>query len=232
MRFSRRGAIQIYIYFYFLFLLLSLHTAVAPWWKATGKGRCGVFAWVYESCVIHTWALQRWVPNCGALYKCLSFYRSIIVAFMTIRWSYIWFTNHRQPNKQTDDEVRFAVRRSVAWKASCGELKRSSWMDPINTNRAVYIGRWSPGAVKSQVPSLQCIEASSSSSRMEFLCAVPVDSNDLITHARPGVKPGFHYSSWRPELTARVDGWPVSITRQHGPCWRARVSTSRVDGPE
>ena len=34
-----------------------------------------------------------------------------------------------------------------------------------------------------------------------------------------------------PELTARVDGWPVSITRQRGPCWRARVSNSRVDGP-
>ena len=33
------------------------------------------------------------------------------------------------------------------------------------------------------------------------------------------VKPGFHYPSWRPELTARVDGWPVSITGQHGPCW-------------
>ena len=45
------------------------------------------------------------------------------------------------------------------------------------------------------------------------------------------LKPGFHYQSWRPELTARVDGWPVSITRQHGPCWRARVSTSQVDGP-
>jgi len=30
-------------------------------------------------------------------------------------------------------------------------------------------------------------------------------------------------------LTAWVDRWPVSITRQHGPCWRARVSTSRVD---
>jgi len=29
------------------------------------------------------------------------------------------------------------------------------------------------------------------------------------------LKPGFHYPSWRPELTARVDGWPVSITRQH-----------------
>ena len=42
---------------------------------------------------------------------------------------------------------------------------------------------------------------------------------------------GFHYPSWRPELTAQVDGWPVSITRQHGPCWRARISTSRVDGP-
>ena len=47
---------------------------------------------------------------------------------------------------------------------------------------------------------------------------------------RVAVKPGFHYPSWRPELTARVDGWPVSITRQHGPCWRGRVSTSR-DGP-
>jgi len=34
-----------------------------------------------------------------------------------------------------------------------------------------------------------------------------------------------------PELMARVDGRPVSITRQHGPCWLARVSTSRVDGP-
>jgi len=45
------------------------------------------------------------------------------------------------------------------------------------------------------------------------------------------LKPGFHYPSWRPELTARVDGWLVSITCQHGPCWRARVSTSRVDGP-
>jgi len=31
------------------------------------------------------------------------------------------------------------------------------------------------------------------------------------------------------ELTARVDGWPVSNTHQHGPCWWARVSTSRVD---
>jgi len=28
-------------------------------------------------------------------------------------------------------------------------------------------------------------------------------------------------------VTARVDGWPVSITRQHGPCWWATVSTSK-----
>jgi len=28
------------------------------------------------------------------------------------------------------------------------------------------------------------------------------------------------------ELTARVNGWPVSITRQHGPCWRAVNSGS------
>ena len=26
------------------------------------------------------------------------------------------------------------------------------------------------------------------------------------------LKPGFRYPSWRPELTARVDGWPVSIS--------------------
>jgi len=41
---------------------------------------------------------------------------------------------------------------------------------------------------------------------------------------RDGNKARFPLS----ELTARVDGWPVSITRQH--CWRAHVSTSRVDG--
>ena len=29
------------------------------------------------------------------------------------------------------------------------------------------------------------------------------------------VKPGFHYPSWRPELTSRVDGWQVSITVSH-----------------
>ena len=34
------------------------------------------------------------------------------------------------------------------------------------------------------------------------------------------LKPGFHNPSWRPELTARVDGWPVSITRQFGPSTR------------
>jgi len=34
------------------------------------------------------------------------------------------------------------------------------------------------------------------------------------------LKPGFHYSSWRPELTARVDGWPVSITAINGPSTR------------
>ena len=39
----------------------------------------------------------------------------------------------------------------------------------------------------------------------------------------------IHYLS--PVSTTRVDGWPVSITHQHGPCLRARVSTSRVDGP-
>ena len=36
------------------------------------------------------------------------------------------------------------------------------------------------------------------------------------------LKSGFHYPSWRPKLTARVDGRPVSSTRQ--------VNTGRVDG--
>jgi len=40
------------------------------------------------------------------------------------------------------------------------------------------------------------------------------------------LKPGFHYPSWRPELTARIDGWPVSITRQLGPLTRAVNSGS------
>ena len=40
------------------------------------------------------------------------------------------------------------------------------------------------------------------------------------------LKPGFYYPSWRPELTVRVDGWPVSITRQHGPLTRAVNSGS------
>ena len=38
------------------------------------------------------------------------------------------------------------------------------------------------------------------------------------------VKAGFHYPSWRPEVTARVDGWPVSITPN------LPVNTGRVDG--
>jgi len=44
------------------------------------------------------------------------------------------------------------------------------------------------------------------------------------------------YNIWElsPISTTRVDGWPVSITRQHGPCWRARAFplaelTGRVD---
>ena len=49
----------------------------------------------------------------------------------------------------------------------------------------------------------------------------------LLTYIKRHTKPRFPL----PELTAGVDGWPVSITRQHGPRWRARVSTSRVDGP-
>jgi len=41
------------------------------------------------------------------------------------------------------------------------------------------------------------------------------------------LKPGFHYSSWRPELTGDWFPLPVNTGRVD---WRA-VSTSRVDGP-
>jgi len=47
------------------------------------------------------------------------------------------------------------------------------------------------------------------------------------------LKPGFHYPSWRPELTAQVDGLPVSITRQHsvdGRVFPLAELTGRVDG--
>jgi len=40
-----------------------------------------------------------------------------------------------------------------------------------------------------------------------------------LYHGTESLKPGFHYPSWRLELTARVDGWPVSITRD-GPLTR------------
>ena len=48
----------------------------------------------------------------------------------------------------------------------------------------------------------------------------------VMCGATVGVKPGFHYPSWWPELTARVDGWPVSITRQLGPLTRTVNSGS------
>ena len=42
-----------------------------------------------------------------------------------------------------------------------------------------------------------------------------------LTHLRRWcLKPGFHYPSWRSELTARVDGEWKPVTRQHGPSTR------------
>jgi len=45
------------------------------------------------------------------------------------------------------------------------------------------------------------------------------------------LRPGFHYPSWRPELTVGVDGWPVSIV--DGPSTRlvetAHPSTRAVN---
>jgi len=77
----------------------------------------------------------------------------------------------------------------------------------------------------------------------ELFCAVLCTTIIVLSYMRDislqvhkfmaTLKPGFHYLSWRSELTARIDGWLVSITRQHGPCIvdGRPVSTSRVDGP-
>jgi len=61
---------------------------------------------------------------------------------------------------------------------------------------------------------------------------------------RLSIKPGFHYPSWRSELTARVDGWPVTgfhypstravltVARFHLPSWRAtRLVETRARQP-
>jgi len=52
---------------------------------------------------------------------------------------------------------------------------------------------------------------------------------DISSFSTVWLKPGFHYPSWRPELTG--DRFPLPVNNQHAPCWRARVSTSRVNGP-
>jgi len=55
-------------------------------------------------------------------------------------------------------------------------------------------------------------------------------SSDRLHQKAMSLKPGFHYPSWRPELTARVDGWPVSITRTpvNSASGNARPSTRPV----
>ena len=68
-----------------------------------------------------------------------------------------------------------------------------------------------------------------------FLSPLSPAAQQPSTCDRQAIKPGFHYPSWRPELTARVDGWPVSITRQHDSRVDRRAFplvelTGRVDG--
>ena len=44
------------------------------------------------------------------------------------------------------------------------------------------------------------------------------------------VKVGFHYPSWRAELTARVHGRPVSSTWVDGPSWRVSKNAPEFTG--
>jgi len=37
----------------------------------------------------------------------------------------------------------------------------------------------------------------------------------------------LHWLELSPVSTTRVDGWPVSISRQHGPCWRVMETGHR-----
>jgi len=66
---------------------------------------------------------------------------------------------------------------------------------------------------------------------IQRLYDVYIDIYSLLLCDLIRLKPGFHYPSWRPELTARVDGWPVSITRQHGPSTRLVETRARQHGP-
>ena len=51
--------------------MVAITTLVAPSGERL-RVKTGVVCLQCENCVIHTWALQRWVPYYGALYKCLS----------------------------------------------------------------------------------------------------------------------------------------------------------------
>ena len=71
--------------------------------------------------------------------------------------------------------------------------------------------------------SIRSICSISQSSTKVGVCRAGFGALFVTVVEAVALKPGFHYPSWWPELTARVDGWPVSITRQHGPCWRNRA---------
>ena len=53
----------------------------------------------------------------------------------------------------------------------------------------------------------------------------------MVLHTSPSGHSTLQLYWTTARVNRRVDGRPVFITRQHGPCWGARVSTSRVDGP-
>ena len=91
---------------------------------------------------------------------------------------------------------------------TCSECSPAQWAVMVTTYwpLAVWSVCWHSAGLSPSGPSQNTVNS-------------PANSHNKIV----GLKPGFHYPSWRPELTARVDGWSVSITCQHGP----RVHNSR-----
>jgi len=66
--------------------MVAITTPVAPSGERL-RVTAGVVCLQCENCMIHTWALQRWVSYYWALYKCLSFFHSANICSFPVLYS-------------------------------------------------------------------------------------------------------------------------------------------------
>jgi len=140
--------------------------------------------------------------------------------------------------------LRSVTERSLLPHSACG----IGWRPTSNQIKSNIFETWNCSMERSTpslskaawrvflVSSVQHIIKSPNLMNVEYALHLIVgEGHCKYTPLTVTVKPGFHYPSWRPELTAtsRVDGpcWrPVDVNwasgnarrraRQHGPCWR------------